>query len=367
VIDQPRTGWVFHERYLWHDTGTGAGMLPAGGWLQPWSHVESAASKQRLHSLVAVSGLLDHLEPLRPAPAPLEALQAVHTPEHVEHLQSLSAAGGGDAGDGVTPFGSDGFEIARLAAGGAIAAFDWVLGAPSRNAYCLVRPPGHHAGAAAGMGFCLFNNVAVGIAHARARHGMERIAVVDWDVHHGNGTQSIFYADPGVLTVSIHQDRCFPVDTGGLDERGEGDGYGYNVNVPLPAGSGHEAYAQAMARVVVPALRSFAPDLIVVACGFDASVFDPMGRMLLDSETFRALASVIVDEADSLCAGRLVGVHEGGYSEFYVPFCGLAVAEVLAGRRTAVTDPYAEENRLIAGHELTPAQDRVIEAAAARG
>jgi acetoin utilization deacetylase AcuC-like enzyme len=366
-MERPRTGWVFHERYLWHDTGSAAGQLPAGGWLQPWSHVESAASKQRLHSLVAVSGLLDELEQLRPLPAPLEALHAVHTPRHVERVRALSAAGGGDVGDGVTPFGPDGFEIARLAAGGAIAAFDWVLGAPSRNAYALVRPPGHHAGADAGMGFCLFNNVAVGIAHARARHGVERIAVVDWDVHHGNGTQSIFYADPSVLTISIHQDRCYPVDSGGLEERGEGEGHGYNVNVPLPAGSGHEAYVQAMARVVVPALRSFAPDLIVVSSGFDASVFDPMGRMLLDSQTFRAMAAVLVDEADSLCEGRLVAVHEGGYSEVYVPFCGLAVVETLAGRATAVTDPYAEENRLTAGHELTPAQDQVIDAAAGRG
>jgi acetoin utilization deacetylase AcuC-like enzyme len=196
---------------------------------------------------------------------------------------------------------------------------------------------------------------------------VERIAVVDWDVHHGNGTQSIFYADPSVLTISIHQDRCYPVDSGGLEERGEGEGHGYNVNVPLPAGSGHEAYVQAMARVVVPALRSFAPDLIVVSSGFDASVFDPMGRMLLDSETFRAMAAVLVDEADSLCDGRLVAVHEGGYSEVYVPFCGLAVVETLAGRATAVTDPYAEENRLTAGHELTPAQDQVIDAAAGRG
>ena len=357
---QTQTGWLFDERYLWHDTGTAAGLLASGGWLQPLAHVESAATKDRLRSLLAVSGLLDELVSIRPRAATADELLAVHTSEYVARVQALSDAGGGDAGDGTTPFGYRGVEIARLSAGGAIAAVEAVVTGAVRNVYALVRPPGHHALPDRGMGFCTFNNIAIAVRHAQGALRVGRIAVVDWDVHHGNGTQAIFYEDPSVLTISVHQDGCYPVDSGSVAERGAGPGLGANLNVALPPGSGHDAYLAAFERVVGPALTRFEPELVVVASGFDASAYDPMGRMLLHSDSYRALAELMM----ALTGGRMAVIHEGGYSEFYVPFCGLAVVETLAGRRTEVADPYVQETRLMAGQALTDQQRQAIDAAA---
>jgi acetoin utilization deacetylase AcuC-like enzyme len=355
------TGWLSHERYFWHDTGTAAGFLEAGGWLEPLAHVESVATKRRFQNLLALSGLLGALVSLTPREATREELEAVHTPAYVERIEELSARRGGDAGDGTTPFGPGGAEIARLSAGGAIAAVDAVLTGAVRNAYALVRPPGHHALADRGMGFCIFNNVAVAVRHAQSAHGVERVAVVDWDVHHGNGTQAAFYDDPAVLTISVHQDRCYPADSGALDERGSGAGFGANLNLPLPPGSGHEAYLDAFRRVVAPALERFSPQLVVVACGFDASAFDSMGRMLLHSDSYRALTEILLTTTE----GRLALIHEGGYSDFYVPFCGLAVVEALAGTRTAVEDPFLEDTKQMGGQELSDEQRRSVDAARA--
>lgn len=353
------TGWITHERYLWHDTGSAAGYLEAGGWLEPLAHVESAASKRRFLNLVAVSGVLDALTSIAPREATREQLLAVHTPEYVGRIEQLSAGRGGDAGDGTTAFGRGGYEIARLSAGGAITAVEVVVTGFVRNAYALVRPPGHHAMPDHGMGFCIFNNIAIAVTYARRSLGVGRVAVVDWDVHHGNGTQAVFYDDPSVLVISVHQDRCYPADSGSVEERGAGAGLGANINVPLPPGSGHGAYMEAFHRVVVPAVERFAPDLVVVASGFDAGAYDSMGRMLLHSDSYRELTEMML----ACSGGRLAVIHEGGYSEFYVPFCGLAVLETLAGVRTPVVDPYLEDVKLTAGQELTGEQRRSVELA----
>jgi len=227
-----------------------------------------------------------------------------------------------------------------------------------------VRPPGHHALSDQAMGFCVFANVAVAVRHARTVRGVERVAVVDWDVHHGNGTQDAFYADPSVLTISLHQDGGFPPGSGGVEEVGAGDAVGANLNVPLPAGSGTQAYLVALEQVVLPALEAFRPALIVVACGFDASAFDPLGRQLLHSDSFRALTAAVVEAADRMCEGRLVLAHEGGYSSFYVPFCGLAALETLTGRRTAVVDPFLALVADTPGQALQPDQQAAIDRAA---
>ncbi|MGB3148756.1 MAG: class II histone deacetylase, partial [Paracoccaceae bacterium] len=240
-----------------------------------------------------------------------------------------------------TPFGPGGYEIAALSAGLAKAALAAVLRGELANAYALTRPPGHHALPDWPNGFCLFNNIAVAIEAARAAGLARRFAVIDWDVHHGNGTEAIYLADPEVLTISLHQEHNYPLDSGGAEVRGTGKGHGFNINIPLPPGTGHENYLEAMARIAIPALYRFNPDVIIVACGFDASAFDPLGRMLASAETFRLMTRQTMQAAADLCGGKLVLVHEGGYSEMHVPFCGHATIEELSGTALRAPDPMA--------------------------
>ena len=338
---QRRTAFFFDELSLWHSAGQHALTLPVGGWVQPPAaagHAESPESKRRLKSLMDVSGLTRQLQVQSAAAASEDDLARVHPPHYLARFKQLSDAGGGELGDHA-PIGPGSYEIAKLSAGLAIAAVDSVLLGEVDNAYSLSRPPGHHCLADQAMGFCFLANIPVAIEAAKARHGLGKVAVIDWDVHHGNGTQAIYYERPDVLTISLHQEGCFPPGYAGAEDRGQGAGTGANLNIPLLPGSGHDAYIQAMEQLVVPALERFEPELIIVACGYDANAVDPLARMLLHSDTFRAMTRIVRETAERLCQGRLVLVHEGGYAEAYVPFCGLAVLEELSGIRTEVEDP----------------------------
>ncbi len=335
------TAFFFDELSLWHSAGAHVLTLPVGGWVQPpagTGHAESPETKRRLKSLLDVSGLSHHLHQHSAIPASEEDLLRVHSAEYLQRFRAMSDAGGGDLGP-QAPIGPGSYDIARLSAGLTMAAVDAVLTGHADNAYSLSRPPGHHCLADGAMGFCFLANIAIAIEAAKARHGLGKVAVIDWDVHHGNGTQSIFENRGDVLTISLHQDGCFPPGYSGEQDRGHGDGLGANINIPLPPGSGHLAYLHAMERIVLPALERFEPELIIVACGYDANAVDPLARMLLHSESFRLMTRAVRLAAERLCQGRLVLVHEGGYSEAYVPFCGLATIEELAGVRTAVDDP----------------------------
>lgn len=355
------TGYVWHEKYGWHDTGNAAGFIPASDTIQPYQHVESADSKTRLASLVEASGLLEHLTRLAVPAASEEDLRRVHTQAHVDRIKTGSAAvRGGDSGDGYSPFGPGGYEIGLLAAGGTMAALSSTLTGEVRNAYALVRPPGHHALPDQGLGFCMFANIPIAIESARHHLGLERVAVVDWDVHHGNGTQDIYYSDPNTLAISLHQDGLFPPQSGLLEERGSQSAIGATINIPLPAGSGNGAYLEAMRKVVAPALRAFRPELIVVASGFDSSFNDPIGRMLMTARGYRQLTRQLLDLADELCQGRLVMSHEGGYSPVYVPFCGLAVIEEMSGIASGLEDPYDFAWSDLDDQELKPHQAEII-------
>jgi acetoin utilization deacetylase AcuC-like enzyme len=343
-MSQRRTGFFFDEKCLWHFGKAHALFFPVGGWVQPPNaagYCESPDSKRRLKSLMDVSGLSAVLD-LRPAPMlDRKDLLRVHPAAYLDRFAELSGLDGGDMGFEAS-FGPGGFDIARISAGLAAEAVDAVLRGELRNAYALSRPPGHHCLPDTGMGFCLLANGALAIERAIARHGLSRVAVIDWDVHHGNGTEAIFYERPDVLTISLHQDKCFPTHTGRAADRGRGRGEGYNINVPLLPGGGHQSYADAMELIVLPALVRYRPELIVVACGYDASIVDPLARMMAHSETFRHLMQATLDAADQLCGGRVAVIHEGGYSEAYVPFCGHALIEALSGHRTMVADPNLE-------------------------
>jgi acetoin utilization deacetylase AcuC-like enzyme len=336
------TAFFSDERCFWHGGGNYAFTLPVGGLVQPLSGglPENPETKRRLKNLIEVTGLSTHLA-MRGAPEASETeLRRVHPESYLSAFKALSDTGGGELGPRA-PFGQGGYEIAALSAGLATAALRAVLTGEARNAYALSRPPGHHCTADFPNGFCLLNNIAIAIRAAQAEGLAGRVAVVDWDVHHGNGTEAIFWEDPEVLTLSLHQDRNYPMDTGGIAARGGGAGLGFNLNLPLPPGTGHKGYLHTMERVILPALDRFRPEVILVACGFDAAAVDPLGRMLCTAETFRHLTRMVMDAAARLCDGRLVLVHEGGYSEVYVPFCGHAVLEALSGAPVHAPDPMA--------------------------
>jgi acetoin utilization deacetylase AcuC-like enzyme len=358
-----RTGLVASERYFWHDPGpSSGGRRPDGITLQIAEAADHPDTKRRLLGLLEASGYVDNLIRVRPRMATRMEIGRFHTARYMAEIEAMSAAGYGEVGRSAY-VGAGTFEIACLAVGGAIEAVDAVLNGTVDNCYALLRPAGHHAVADSGMGFCIFNNAALGAMHARAERGIGRIAIVDWDVHHGNGTQDAFYDDPNTLTISIHQDGRFPLRTGKLDERGSGSGVGANINIPLPPGCGHGAYAAVFSDVVMPALEKFQPDLIIVSSGYDAGGFDSMAHMMAHSDTFRLMAAGVVDAATRLCAGRLVVLHEGGYSTYHVPFCGLAVIETMVGHPSGVADPYISLAHL-PYQDLQPHQATIIDAAA---
>ncbi|RBM11810.1 class II histone deacetylase [Streptomyces sp. PT12] len=359
----PRPAWYSHELCFWHDPGPGSGYLPVGPGIEPLRQFAVDPDLRRAEGLVRASGVMDRFEQVTPVPASDEDLLLVHVPEHLERVEAASATGAGDAGV-YAHVNYHSARAARLAAGACAQATAGVLDGRFRRAYCLVRPPGHHAEPDRAMALCLFNNVAVA-ARVAQRKGVRRVLVVDWDVHHGNGIQRVFYEDPGVLYVSVHQDGLFPVASGRAAETGAGAGAGSTVNVPLPAGSGHGAYLAVLERVVEPAARAFRPELVLVAAGVDAGGHDPMGRMMCTSRTFHAMASAMCRLADELAGGRIVFAHEGGYSAWYQPLSVLGTASAIAGL-PAPHDPFLHSLEHLPGQRLQPHQSRVIEHLLAR-
>ena len=275
------TAFLTDERCFWHGGGNYSLTLPVGGFVQPGGGLpENPETKRRLKNLLDVSGLLGALDVSSAPAAARDDLLRVHPAAYLDAFKAASDAGGGELGLR-TPFGNGGYEIAALSAGLAVAAVNTVLTGAATNAYALSRPPGHHCLPDWPNGFCLLANIAIAIRAAQAKGLARRIAVVDWDVHHGNGTEAIFLSDPSVLTLSIHQEWNYPLDTGAATVRGEGKGHGFNLNIPLPPGAGHESYLEVMERIVLPALARFRPEAIMVACGYDAAALDPLGRMLI--------------------------------------------------------------------------------------
>lgn len=338
------TGFFWDEKCFWHGGGNYAGMLPVGGLVQPMvggGLPESPESKRRLKNLMDVTGLSGELDLRSASEASRINLLRVHPASYLDIFKAASDTGGGELGRR-TPFGPGGYEMAALSAGLSIAALHAVLKGDVTNAYALSRPPGHHCLPDYPNGFCLFANLALAIQSARANDLTQRVIVLDWDVHHGNGTEAIFYEDPDVLTISMHQDRNYPMDTGDFTDRGRGKGAGFNLNIPLPPGTGHIGYLSTMEQIVIPQIQAFKPDVIVIACGYDAAAIDPLGRMLATAETFQMMTQQVKSLAQDICNGRLMMAHEGGYSEVYVPFCGHHVIAEMAGSDIVAPDPFGE-------------------------
>ena len=335
-----KTGFFWDERCFWHGGGNYALMIPVGGHVQPMigGLPENPETKRRLKNLMDVTGLMAELASQSAPVATEEQLRRVHPQSYLDEFQRMSAGDGGELGVR-TPFGPGGYEIAAASAGLAIEAFNQVLNGTLKNAYSLSRPPGHHCLPDTPMGFCLLANIPVAIEEALANKACERVAVIDWDVHHGNGTEAIYYDRDDVLTISIHQENCFPRPSGDAGKRGDGKGEGYNINVPLLPGGCPEVYSATFERIVEPAIRRFKPDAIIVACGFDAGGMDPLARMLLHAPAFAEMTKRTMALAAELCGGKLLCVHEGGYNEVHVPFCGHAVIQTLAGSSIEAPDP----------------------------
>ena len=355
------TGFFWDEACFWHGGGHYAFTHPVGGWVQPLvagGLPEAPETKRRLKNLIDRSGLSKELRMSGADPVTWSDMRQVHPEHFLQEFKRLSDSGGGEIGD-QAPFGPGGFEICTQSAGLVKGALFSVLTGQTANAYALSRPPGHHALPDHPNGFCILANVAIAAECAMAEGLAGRVAIIDWDVHHGNGTEAIFYDRPDVLTISLHQDRNYPEDTGAYTDRGAGPGEGFNINIPLPPGTGHHGYLYAFEQIVRPALDDFRPDVIIVACGFDAAIVDPLSRMMCTAETYRQMTRSLMEAAEEHCEGRLVMAHEGGYSEFYVPFCGHAVLEEMSGSTITVPDPLGETYD---ARQPGPRHDAMVEA-----
>jgi acetoin utilization deacetylase AcuC-like enzyme len=290
------TAIYYNPAFLRHDTG---------------SHPENA---ERLAAIVAAlrsAPFANELAWPEFEPAGIEEIKTIHDEAYIARVHDQCIAGGGRL-DPDTVVSPDSWDAATLAAGAVLAAVDAVMGKTYRTAFCAVRPPGHHAEADKAMGFCLFNNIAIGARRAVARHKAQRVAIIDFDVHHGNGTQHAFYEDPSVYYISTHLAGHYP-GTGWENETGSGAGIGTTMNIPLQAGCGDAEYMEKLEGEIIPTLEKYRPELILLSAGFDAHMADPLGGMALSTQGYHRITQAIAGLADSVCGGRIVSALEGGY------------------------------------------------------
>ncbi|HJX69779.1 MAG TPA: histone deacetylase [Dehalococcoidia bacterium] len=316
-----KVGLVYDPIYLKHDTG---------------HHVENARRLEETVALLEKSGVKQQLIQVHPEPASVEDLSLVHSIEYISQVESAARAGGGwlDADTLMSPAS---YEVALYAAGGIIKATEAVMKGEVDSAFALVRPPGHHAIRGRAMGFCLFNNIVIATKRIMKDYQLERILIVDFDVHHGNGTQEAFYHDSEVLYFSTHQYPFYP-GTGSIGEVGGGEGEGTTVNVPLPAWCGDEEYLQVFQQILVPIAHRFQPQLILVSAGYDPHWADQISLMQVSITGFAQMVSILKGLALELCQGRLVFTLEGGYNTSALAYSIKATLEVLLGK-AEVDDP----------------------------
>ena len=331
-----KVGLVSDPVYLKHDTG---------------QHVENASRLEAITSHLEQTGLVRQLTPIKPRPATTEELSLVHSENHISSIQKTAERGGGwlDA-DTVVSAGS--YEAALYAAGGVIKATAAVLSGEVSSAFALVRPPGHHATPRQAMGFCLFNNVAITAKYALTEFNLERILIIDFDVHHGNGTQEAFYDNPQVFYISTHLYPYYP-GTGRTEETGGGSAKGTTLNIPMPAGCGDAEYQQVFESVVVPAAQRFNPRLILVSAGYDAHWADVLTMMQISVTGFAGMVRIIAGLAGELCDGRMVFGLEGGYDLAALSSSVQATLDLLLGN-TKIEDPLGMPSRRFATPDISP-------------
>jgi acetoin utilization deacetylase AcuC-like enzyme len=320
------TAYVTDERFVLHSLS---------------GHPEFAGRLTAIRQRFEEGGLTERLLQVQPEPATQDDLLAVHTPRYLELLAKTAGLSNLVMWGADTYITPQSYEIARLAAGGVLRVVDAVMTGQADNGLAAIRPPGHHATPSDAMGFCLFNNIAVAARYAQRRYRLQRVLIVDYDVHHGNGTQDIFYADPTVLYISTHQWPLYP-GTGAVRDTGIGDGVGNTLNVPLPPGTGDEGYAAVLSQVILPAIRRFAPELILISAGFDAHWNDPLANMRLSLQGYDHLARRLLAEAVAGCGGRIIFVLEGGYNLTALSYGWANVARLLLGEPSPL-DPLGSE------------------------
>ena len=353
-------GYVYSPRVLAHDPAPATVSIAGREFTLGSANVAQAVLTAQAHELVERSALAGVLTYISPAPAPAEALLAVHTEGYLDRLRAACAGGPWDGE--YAPVTPATWEAARMTVGGVLVAVDAVLDGGVRRALVHARPAGHHAEPDLAIASTYLNNVACGVEHARAR-GVERVAIIDWDVHVGNGAERIFWDRDDVLAISLHQQDWYPAHAGALRATGGPGAEGATVNVPLPPATTDGGYRLAFDEIIVPIVRAFRPDLIMVAAGQDPSVFDSTGRMMVSAAGFRSLAERVAQLADELADGRLVASTEGGYSPIYNPFCLLGVLEGLAGESAQIADPWHDDATVRAARAA--GDDRVRAAIAA--
>jgi acetoin utilization deacetylase AcuC-like enzyme len=294
-----RTGFVYHSDYLKHDMGVG--------------HPESPDRLRAIVSRLKTGGVLDRLVLIEPTSVADEWITQVHKVSYLTSLKSRAPVSGRVSLDPDTSISAGSLPAAYLAAGGVLAAADAIMAGTVDHAFCAIRPPGHHAESDRAMGFCLFNNVAIAARYLQRRHGVARVLIVDWDVHHGNGTQHTFDDDPSVLFFSTHQYPHYP-GTGRATERGKGKGEGLTINVPMSAGQGDEDYREIFERVLVPAADAYKPEFVLISAGFDAHRDDPLASMGLTEEGYATLTGIVAGIARRHSKSRVLSCLEGGYN-----------------------------------------------------
>jgi acetoin utilization deacetylase AcuC-like enzyme len=293
-----RVGFLYHPDYLKHQTGPG--------------HPERPDRLSHLVKHLLAQPLWNSLMHLQPQHARIDHVTLVHPENYASGIAKACSSGITVLDGGDTHVSRESYDVALLAASAVTEAVDQVMTGKLNSAFCAVRPPGHHAGVATAMGFCLFNNAAIAARYAQKAHGIERVAILDWDVHHGNGTQEIFYEDPSVLYISLHQYPFYP-GTGAEGETGSGKGKGFTLNCPMKAGSGEKEYLEAFEKKILPALKDYKPELLIISAGFDAHQADPLAGINLTEESFGRMTAFVRDFARDACGGKIVSVLEGGY------------------------------------------------------